>query len=67
VLEIKEKLKDLPDCVITATAIVYSDLMLTEAEDFRNCFFSDYLLYNPKEIQKRLLSALFEIVRVNIR
>ena len=33
VLEIKEKVKDLPDCPIVATAMVYSDVMLTEDED----------------------------------
>ena len=33
VLEIKEKMKDLPDCPIVATAMVYSDVMLTEDED----------------------------------
>ncbi len=33
VLEINEKIKDLPDCPITATAMVYSDVMLTEASD----------------------------------
>ena len=33
VLEIKEKVKDLPDCPIVATAMVYSDVMLTEDDD----------------------------------
>ncbi|WAM22565.1 MAG: hypothetical protein OI715_00290 (plasmid) [Candidatus Methanoperedens sp.] len=33
VLEVNEKIKDLPDCPITATALAYSDIMLTEAAD----------------------------------
>ena len=33
VLEINEKIKDLPDCPIIATALAYSDIMLTEASD----------------------------------
>ncbi len=33
VLEINEKIKDLPDCPITATALIYSDVMLTETAD----------------------------------
>ncbi len=30
---VHERLKDLPDCPIVATAIVHSDVMLTEAKD----------------------------------
>jgi rRNA-processing protein FCF1 len=33
VREVHERIKDLPDCPIVATAIVYSDVMLTEAND----------------------------------
>lgn len=33
VLEVNEKINDLPDCPITATALAYSDIMLTEAAD----------------------------------
>ena len=33
VREVHERIKDLPDCPIVATAMVYSDVMLTEAKD----------------------------------
>ncbi|MEA2074583.1 MAG: hypothetical protein U9O85_02440 [Euryarchaeota archaeon] len=33
VLEVHERIKDLPDCPIVATAVVYSDVILTEAKD----------------------------------
>ena len=33
VREVHERLKDLPDCPIVATAVFYSDVMLTEAKD----------------------------------
>ena len=32
-LKVYEKITDLPDCPITATALLDSDVMLTEAED----------------------------------
>ncbi|MBE0516643.1 MAG: hypothetical protein IBX41_04525 [Methanophagales archaeon] len=32
-LDVHERIKDLPDCPIVATAVVYSDVMLTEAKD----------------------------------
>jgi len=33
VRELQEKLNDLPDCPIVATAMVYAEVLLTEAED----------------------------------
>jgi predicted nucleic acid-binding protein len=33
VRELQEKLNDLPDCTIVATAMVYAEVLLTEAED----------------------------------
>jgi len=33
VRKVHERIRDLPDCPIVATAIVYSDVMLTEAKD----------------------------------
>jgi hypothetical protein len=44
VLKIKEKVKDLPNCPITATAMAYSDVMLTEDEDI------------PKEVDFNVLN-----------
>jgi len=35
VREVHERIKDLPDCLIVATAMLYSDVMLTEAKDIQ--------------------------------
>lgn len=52
-LEIKEKIKDLPDCPITATAMVYSDVMLTEAEDISKAV--DFGVLNLKKFADKYL------------
>lgn len=52
-LEIKEKIKDLPDCPITATAMVYSDVMLTEAEDISKAV--DFEVLNLKKFVDKYL------------
>jgi len=33
VRKVDERIKDLADCLIVATAVVYSDIMLTETKD----------------------------------
>lgn len=53
VLEINEKVKDLPDCPITATALAYSDLMLTEAADIPEAV--DFEILNLKTFADKYL------------
>jgi hypothetical protein len=52
-LEVYEKIKDLPDCPITATALFDSDVMLTEAGDIPKAV--DFEVLNLKEFADRYL------------
>jgi predicted nucleic acid-binding protein len=53
VLDINEKIKDLPDCPITATALTYSDVMLTEAADIPKAV--DFEILNLKIFANKYL------------
>ncbi len=52
-LEVYEKITDLPDCPITATALLDSDVMLTEAEDIPKAV--DFKVLNLKAFADRYL------------
>lgn len=52
-LEVYEKIKDLPDCPITATALIEADVMLTEARDISKAV--DFEILNLKEFADRYL------------
>ncbi len=53
VRELPEQLTDLPDCPIVATALVYSDLLLTEAEDIPKLV--DFTVLNLKRFAEQYL------------
>jgi hypothetical protein len=53
VRELHERLKDLPDCPIVATALVYADVLLTEAEDIPKLV--DFTVLNLKRFAKEYL------------
>ena len=53
VREVHERLKDLPDCPIVATAKVYSDVMLTEAKDIPKLV--DFKVLDLKEFAEQYL------------
>jgi predicted nucleic acid-binding protein len=35
VLELRDKLREIPDCIISATALIYADVLVTEANDIK--------------------------------
>jgi hypothetical protein len=50
---VHERLRDLPDCPIVATAMLYSDVMLTEAKDIQKVV--DFEVLNLKGFAEKYL------------
>jgi hypothetical protein len=53
VREVHERIKDLPDCPIVATALVYADVMLSEATDIPKLV--DFEILNLMQFAERYL------------
>ena len=54
VIEIHEKIKDLADCIIVASAMTYADILLSEAKDIQKVI-TDFKILDLKKFARKYL------------